>query len=180
MTVPAGRSRQTSLRPNSSHGGGVAPFRASVWHSSKWMWTGWSQPPPPLTRCQISAVPGLGAAEMRFTSNPSPPPLFTLMVQGLSSVPPDRPNSKVRSRTTGLRSGSGIMTAGTWLTSRLAGSRATRNSRIRPTTGSFDFPARASARESVFEGFFPSWCSRRFVRWTFSPIRYFEKSTTTS
>ena len=52
-------------------------MRASVWHSSKWMWMGWSQLPPSLWRFQISAVPGFGSAEMRLKSAVSP-----LMVQG--------------------------------------------------------------------------------------------------
>src|SRR6478736_6092827 len=81
------------------------------------------------------------------------------------------PNSNVRSRTTGMceRSGLGIICAGTWLRSGLAGFDVMRNSRILPTQGSEDFPFSASDRETSFEGFLPSWCSHRFIIQTLEP-----------
>mgnify|MGYP007059899381 CR=1 FL=1 len=44
------------------------PLRATIWPSSKWMWMGWSQPPPPLASVHCSVVLAVlrpGAAEMR-------------------------------------------------------------------------------------------------------------------
>src|ERR1051326_2858108 len=66
VTLPAGRRRYTSLRPFSQAGTFEAlPFRARIWPSSKWMWIGWPQPPPPFCSVQTSRVPYPGAAEMR-------------------------------------------------------------------------------------------------------------------
>ncbi|MNF87084.1 hypothetical protein D3C81_1857820 [compost metagenome] len=83
-----------------------------------------------------------------------------------------RPNSKVRCAATGIfdRSGFGQSTAGTWLLSGLAGSRAMRNSRKRPTQGSSDLPARASRSERSSLGLRPFSCSVRFTIQTLSPI----------
>src|ERR1051325_4874729 len=126
VTDPPGRSRQTSLRPFSQAGTFAAlPLRASVWHSSKWMWIGGSQPPPPFFSVQISRLPEWGAAETRPKSAANIWLSFTLMPQGPKNVltgslvfwPAPRPNSKVRVLATGIfeRSGLRISVLGTWL-----------------------------------------------------------------
>src|ERR1043166_2786365 len=136
------------------------------------MWIGWSQPAPAFTRCQISRVPILGAAERRLKSaaNPCPPSVFT--DHGFWSEPEERPNSKVRSRVTGIleRSGFGISVSGTWLTSGLDGLRTIRNSRNFPTQGSADLPPSASESVRSLEGLVPLWCSQRFTIQTLLPM----------
>src|SRR5712671_6272838 len=84
---------------------------------------------------------------------------------------PPLPHSKVRVRATGraLKSGFGIIVAGTWLTSGLAGVRTMRNSRNLPTTGSLELPASASLIDRSLSGFFPFVCCVRFTHQTFDP-----------
>jgi hypothetical protein len=104
---------------------------------------------------QISRVPNLGAAEMRPKSAASMSPPSVLMPHGPKN---DDTGSKVfcsgaacRTRSALARDrdlrqvGFGIITAGTWLTSGVAGLRTMRNSRNRPTQGSAELPESASA-----------------------------------
>src|SRR5256886_10710022 len=81
------------------------------------------------------------------------------------------PNLNVRVRATGIadRSGFGIMTAGTWLTSGWAGSRTMRNSRNFPTQGSLELPLSAADSDRVDDGGLPSSCASRFTIDTVCP-----------
>ena len=137
------------------------PSRVSVIDSSKWMCTGWSQPPPPFLRVQISRVPGRGIAETRLKSAARLCPPSVLMVHGALSLPPDLSNSKVRWRATGIfeRSGFGINVTGVdpnfvLLSGPFAG--MIRNSKNLPTHGSLLFPLRASERVRSALGPLPS------------------------
>ena len=145
------------------------------------MWIGWSQPPPPFFRVQISRVPNLGAAETRPKSA-----VEHAAVVGLDAPRADRTTvtgslvvwlapraelERARRAPPGCSTGrgSGSCAAGTWLTSGVAGLRTMRNSRNLPTQGSDELPESASASVRSSAGLLPSWCSARFTIQTLSP-----------